>query len=87
VYSAPHGALHQSGPLERLDVLGCRRERHPIGGRELGHCLLAPGEPLEHRTTSAIAEGPKDHVEPRFTTFNHVVEYIAVGGTVNPSVE
>src|SRR5687768_5141546 len=72
---AAHRALHQAGALESLDVLGRRCERHTMGCCEIGHRLLSPDEPLEHRTASVISQGAKNHVELSATLLNHMVEY------------
>ena len=81
VVDAPaHGTFHESGPLEGLDVLRRRRERHPVWRRQLADGLLAPGEPAEHRAPGMVAQGAEDDIEACLMMclmmFNHMVERI-----------
>jgi len=88
VDSPTHGAFHESCPLEGLDVLRCRGERHLIRCRELTNGLLAFGEALEHRAASMVAERAEDEVESRLLImFNHMVEHIGERQIVNRFVE
>ena len=54
VDAATHRAFHESGPLQGLDVLRRRGERHPMRRRELADGLLTLGEPREHRAPGVI---------------------------------
>ena len=75
VMNAPtDGAFHEPRPFQRLDVLGCCGERHPIWRGKLTHGVLASGESLEHAAAGLVAECAEDEVEPRVSMFNHVVE-------------
>ena len=86
VDASAHRPLHESGPLEGLDVLGRGGQRHPVGCGELADGQLTAGEPFEHRSARVIAEGSEDEVEV-VMTLNHVVEYTAPGAIVNRLVE
>ncbi len=86
VNSSTHGAFHEPGPLESLDVLRRGSERHPVGCGELPDRLLAFCEPLEHRTAGAVAECPEDEIESSLL-FNHEVEYTSRRLIVNQLVE
>jgi hypothetical protein len=72
--ASTHRPFHETRPLERLDVLGCRGERHSVWRGELADGLLALGEPLEHRSPSVVGECAENKVKP-VRTFNHIVEY------------
>jgi hypothetical protein len=87
VNSSAHGALHESRPLQGLDVLRRRGERHPVWCRELANSLLALGEPLEHGAPRVVAERAEDEVESRVLMFNHDVEYTNRPLNVNRMVE
>src|SRR5438067_237580 len=88
VVDAPaHRAVHEPGPLQRLDVLRGRGERHAIGRRELAHGVLTLGKTPEHRAPGVIAEGAENTVEPRRIMFNHMVEDSARRSFVNRAVE
>src|SRR5438105_3681334 len=87
VDASTHGAFHEAGPLQCLDVLRRRSERHPIWCRELADGPLPVAEPLEHGAPSRVAERPEDEVESPLSLFNHVVEYISRSAIVNPFVE
>ena len=65
VDAAANRALHETGPLERLDVLGRRGERHAIRRRRLADRLFALGQPFEHGAPRVVAEGAKDPPAPR----------------------
>lgn len=87
VDASTHCAFHEARPLQGLDVLRRRRERHPIRCRELADGQLPFSEPLEHGTPSVIAERPEDEVESRPCLFNHKVEYITRQTIVNRFIE
>src|SRR5689334_19244220 len=70
------GAFHESCPLEGLDVLRCRSKRHLVRRGELADCLLALGEPLEHRAPGVVAKRAEDEIESGGRLFNHRVEYM-----------
>jgi hypothetical protein len=72
--ASPHRPFHQAGPLEGLDVLRRRSQRHPVGCGELADRLLPLGEPGEHGSAGVIAEGTEDEVEIA-GMLNHMVEY------------
>ena len=63
------------GPLEGLDVLRRRGQRHPVRRGELAYGLLALGQPLEHGAPGVVAERTEDEVESQLSMFNHMVEY------------
>src|SRR5437868_10542917 len=87
VDASADGAFQESSPLEHLDVLRRRSERHPVRRRELAHGLLALGEPLEHLAPGVGAERAEDAVEPGLAIFNHRVEYGRRPWIVNRLVE
>ena len=86
VDSPANGALHETGSLERLDVLRGRGERNPIRRRELADRVLASGKSFEHSSAGPVTECAEDEVEAR-VLFNHTVEYICCGRIVNRVVE
>jgi hypothetical protein len=87
VDASADGAFHEPGPLEGLDVLGCRGEGHPVRCRELANGLFTFGEPLEHRAPGVVAESAEDEVELHLLLFNHTVEHIQMPWIVNRFVE
>lgn len=87
VDASTDGALHESGPLEGLDVLRRRGEGHPVRCRELANGLLPFGEPFEHRTPGVVAERTEHEIELRLMLFNHTVEHTDSPLIVNQFVE
>src|ERR1700694_5315084 len=81
------GAFHEPGSFERLDVLRCRGERHPIWRRELADGVLTLGKSLEHGPPGLVTECAVDEVEPRVIMFNHAVEDNIARSFVNRLVE
>ena len=79
-------ALHEPGPLQRLDVLRGSSERHPIWLRELANGVLTPGKPPEHGAPGLVTECAEDEVKPRVTMFNHMVEHSDDRSIVNDGV-
>src|SRR3954462_8580361 len=73
VNASADGAFHETGFLERLDVLRGCRERHPMRGSQVADGLLALRQGLEHGPPRPVAESAEDDVES-FILFNHVVE-------------
>jgi hypothetical protein len=86
VNASAHGAPHETGPLERLDVLGRRGERDPVRRRQLAHRQLSLGEPLEHRAPGVVAQCSKNEVQSCLM-FNHIVEYQRAASIVNRLIE
>lgn len=88
VVDAPaYGAFHEPGPIQRLDVLRGRGERHPIWRRELANSVLALCKSLEHAAPGLVTECAEDEVEPRVIMFNHTVEDNVGRPIVNRAVE
>ena len=85
--ASAYGAFHEAGPLEGLDVLRRRGQRHSVRRGELAYGLLAFGQPLEHGAPGVVAERTEDEVESQLSMFNHMVEYTGHGMIVNPFVE
>src|SRR5215210_5588859 len=86
VDASPHRPFHQAGPLEGLDVLRRRCQRHPVRCGELANRLLPLGESGEHGPAGVVAEGTEDEVEVA-GMLNHMVEYATGTGIVNLAVE
>src|SRR3954469_22343656 len=83
VDASPHGAFHEPGPLQGLDVLRRRGERHLVWSRQLADRQLAFGEPPEHGASRVVADRSEDEVESGLSLFNHAVEYISLPVIVN----
>lgn len=75
VNATAYGAFHESGALQRTDMLGCGREGHVVRGRELTDGLLAFGESPKHGAPRVVAQRPKYEVEWDMRVFNHMVEH------------
>src|SRR5262249_20920169 len=81
-----HGAFHEPGLLESLDVFRRGGERHAVRRGELADRLLALREALEHRAPGPVAQRAEDEIESCLL-FNHAVEYIDPRPIVNHPVE
>ncbi len=79
-----HFAAHQARGLERLDVLGGRRERHVVRLGELAHGAFSMRELPEHPAAGGVSQGAEDGVEVRVCMFNHKVECRRVRGECQP---
>ena len=71
-----HLAPNQAGAFQRLDVLGCRGERHGEGLRQLPDGALPVGQVPKHIAPGRVAKRVEDGIEPGRIKFNHVVEYV-----------
>jgi hypothetical protein len=87
VDASAHGAFHQAGPLQGLDVLRRCGKGHVVRCRQLADGQLPFGEPPKHGTPSVVAERTEHEVEARLSLFNHVVEYMGRLPIVNWFVE
>jgi hypothetical protein len=63
--AAANLAADQPGILQRLDVLGGRRQRHREWLRELAYRALALGKIAEHLPAGGVAERVEDGIELR----------------------
>lgn len=87
VDAPPNGAFYEPGPLQRLDVLRGRGERHPIRRRELANGVLTFCQPLEHGAPGLVTECAENDVESPSMMFNHEVEDSCARSIVNCPVE
>ena len=83
VGAAAHLPADQSGLLERLDVLGGRRERDRERLGELADRARAARELAQHPPPRGVAQRVKDGIEFGRLKINHVVEYSAAPLKVN----
>lgn len=56
-------AADERGPLQNVEVLGYRGERHGVGLGDLADCLLAARDVAEDGTTGRVGEGVEDGVK------------------------
>jgi hypothetical protein len=64
---------HQSGFLQRLDVLGSAGEGHVEGGGELADAAFALSQALENGPAGRIRQGMEYGVQFRGLLLNHMV--------------
>jgi hypothetical protein len=64
---------HQSGLLQRLDVLGGAGESHVEGEGEFTDAALALGEALKNGAPRRVRQRVKDGIQICDLMFNHVV--------------
>lgn len=72
--TAPHFPSDQTGTLQRPDVLGGRRQRHPEGLGQLADRVLALlGKAAQHAAAREIAQGVEDRIQSGIVKLNHEV--------------